>query len=109
MSTVSGGSSWTQQVPPDGTSQLKSVACPDTSECVAVGVDSVLASPNAGHTWSTVPIPSDVSGLNGISCPTIFRLHRGGLWHLRQPSHHRNNRSGDELDDRNRVPAESVI
>ena len=70
MSTVTGGSSWTQQTPPGGTSQLNSVSCPNTSQCFAVGVDSVLASSNAGHTWSTVPSPSDVSGLNGISCPT---------------------------------------
>ena len=33
-------------------------------------MNAVLASVNAGYAWTTDSIPSSVSGLNGISCPT---------------------------------------
>jgi hypothetical protein len=33
-------------------------------------VNSVLTSVNEGYAWSAQPIPSDVAGLNAISCAT---------------------------------------
>ena len=46
------------------------MSCPTTADCFAAGVHSVLASVNEGYARSDQAIPSNVAGLNGISCAT---------------------------------------
>ena len=83
-----------RRTPPPGTSRLNSVSCPTTADCFAVGVElgsrlgqrRVRLEPHR-------PFPSDVDGLNGISCVDDIRLHGGGLRHLREPGHHRDRRT----------------
>lgn len=53
----------------------KSVSCPSTSVCFAVGVDSdngnaITVTTNGGATWTSQPVPASATGytLSGISC-----------------------------------------
>jgi photosystem II stability/assembly factor-like uncharacterized protein len=49
---------------------LDAVACPTSTECVAVGgAGGVLISRTAGHTWSAVSVPT-AHYLYGIACPS---------------------------------------
>ena len=52
MGTTTGGLSWASQTPPPGIGRLNAISCPSTADCFAAGVNSVLASVNAGYAWS---------------------------------------------------------
>jgi photosystem II stability/assembly factor-like uncharacterized protein len=78
--TDDGGIHWIPQALPSRTTSLLGISCPTTTECVAVGggipprggpgAGMILTSTDGGVDWSVRPVPSDISGLNGVSCPT---------------------------------------
>ncbi len=78
FTTVDGGTIWTEgSLPTDVL--LNGVSCAaSTDKCVIVGrydgeygdVDILYTSANGGATWSGRPVPSGVSYLNGVSCPS---------------------------------------
>jgi len=80
IATADGGHTWRAQNVPtsdDGRSLygLKSVSCPTSSNCWAVGATTgntgaVLSSADGGRTWSTQSLPGGIGVLNGVSCAT---------------------------------------
>ena len=85
--TTNGGSSWSRAKFPSRTQYLEALWCLSSSRCVAVGNAGtctsgacqysgpgvVDATTDAGVSWSSVPIPAHVTGLNALSCPTPSR------------------------------------
>ena len=83
---VSGGpgaSAWIEQSLPSGVGELRSVACPGPSECLAAGETTsgegiVVETTNGGDTWSTVTPSSGVDQLWAISCVSPVVCVAGG-------------------------------
>ena len=57
-------------IPATGYESVELGFVPEHCRLLRGGGDSVLASVNAGYAWSAQSIPSDVAGLNAISCAT---------------------------------------
>ena len=63
---------------------VRAVSCASgSSTCVAVGDDggnyaSILVSNNGGSTWSAGTVPSGVSSLSTVSCPSAAICYAGG-------------------------------
>src|SRR5690349_16636746 len=55
--------------PAAGTQGLDAVSCPTASRCWAVGGRTIVATTNAGVSWSLQTPPSGVTSLAAISCP----------------------------------------
>lgn len=74
--STDGGGSWSRQPLPAAASSPgadpMSVSCPDTQVCVAVGLGSqgvaVIATDDAGATWTTANAPAADGALSGVSC-----------------------------------------
>jgi large repetitive protein len=68
--TGDGGSTWTQVTQPAGDLPAD-VSCPTAEECVAAGSGGgMLVTTDAGSDWSPVALPSGVSVVGGVACPT---------------------------------------
>lgn len=76
--TTDGGASWARQPLPSppgpaGTTAT-SVSCPDADACMVVGLAAqgtgVLATADAGRTWTASVAPAGVGVLAGVSCTT---------------------------------------
>jgi photosystem II stability/assembly factor-like uncharacterized protein len=75
-----GGATWKAATMPSfpNFASLGAVACPTTSECVAVGsyvdgavdVGIVVSSTNGGATWSAAALPAGTLELQTVGCPT---------------------------------------
>lgn len=65
VATTNGGTSWTFQQLPAGTTLL-SISCPSTTFCAAVGSNSVVTTTNGGASWAAGSLPSP--GTDAISC-----------------------------------------
>lgn len=74
--TTNGGQTWIQSTVP-GVASIASLSCPNSSNCVAVGTDSlgngaaIATSTNGGSTWADQTVPLTVTALSGVACPTI--------------------------------------
>lgn len=76
--SIDGGSTWSSQPPPFGTSQLTAGTCPSTVECYALGwgftgrstapVPIVVNSNDGGSTWAAASLPADMAGVLAIAC-----------------------------------------
>jgi photosystem II stability/assembly factor-like uncharacterized protein len=49
---------------------IQDLSCASTGDCFAVGATTFFATADGGETWSTTPLPSSVSVLFGVSCPS---------------------------------------
>jgi photosystem II stability/assembly factor-like uncharacterized protein len=65
--STDGGSTWQTASIPPGTLGIGDVACPSTTECIAVGA-SLLVSQDGGATWATTTVPGGTGPLRTISC-----------------------------------------
>ena len=70
LATSDGGASWVNQSVLPEVDGLTGVACPENSECLAVGGGSVTATVDGGRSWAAQTIPSGVSDVNAIACPS---------------------------------------
>lgn len=70
--STNGGTTWSWQAPPaKAVSELLSVSCGSASDCWIGGQgQNILATTDAGVTWSVEPIPSAVQDVYGLSCTT---------------------------------------
>ena len=83
--TSDGGSTWQLTgVLPGQIGNLWTVTCPTSDDCWAVGGTTlgtnsapgagfILATYDGGQTWTQVPIPSGLTVIEGISCPSSTR------------------------------------
>jgi photosystem II stability/assembly factor-like uncharacterized protein len=55
------------------------ISCPSVSRCVASEGNTVLTTIDGGTTWKTSALPSGISNLGGISCPTTRKCWAVGL------------------------------
>ena len=74
--TDDGGVSWSSY-PITGSPRLLNVVCPTTTLCIAVGGNVGAGAPpvivksiDGGASWSTEVIPSGISAVVGVSCPS---------------------------------------
>jgi RHS repeat-associated protein len=79
-----GGTTWIQDNIPQGVATLFAVACPGSTECIAVGQDlhgdagMVIETTNAGETWEELSIPSGTPRLLAVSCSAVSVCVAGG-------------------------------
>jgi photosystem II stability/assembly factor-like uncharacterized protein len=76
-----GGLQWVPQTLPAAATSLLGVSCPTTTDCVAVGGGipprggpgqaMIVTTTDGGNDWVLREVPDGVSGLSGISCPTL--------------------------------------
>lgn len=74
--TTNGGSTWTSQTVPSGTSSLFSISCVAPSTCYAAGTNTagaatVIVTSDAGSSWVAQSIPSGPEELESITCPSV--------------------------------------
>jgi hypothetical protein len=67
--STDGGDTWQAASVPPGTEGIGAVACPTSTNCIAVG-DSLLVSHDGGATWTATTAPKGISQLRTISCST---------------------------------------
>ncbi|MCL4449340.1 MAG: IPT/TIG domain-containing protein [Actinobacteria bacterium] len=70
--TVSG---WTNLDPSTGTSALYTISCPSASMCVTASNNTIVATYNQGSTWTTQPIPFNLSAnlaIQQVYCASNF-------------------------------------
>ena len=81
IASTDGGLSWARQAIESGRTTFFGVDCPTNSTCFAVGDTAsrskpptysglVVATSNAGVSWTTQSLPRDVSDLDSVSCAT---------------------------------------
>ncbi len=70
MGTTTGGLSWVVQNPPPGASRLNADLMSEQSQLFRCWNQHGPGLVNAGYAWNPEVIPTQVSGLNGISCAT---------------------------------------
>lgn len=88
LATTDGGITWRDQTIPPGSSTLRGVSCTSSSDCTAVGQSGtaasdnlaavILATTNGGATWASHTIPTNIKGLEGISCTSGSKCTAGG-------------------------------
>ena len=86
--TTDGGTTWSP-VSVSGVDELAGVSCPTTSACTAVGYGSsggavIISTADAdttasgGSTWTPATVPSGVSYLGAVSCPSSTTCYATG-------------------------------
>jgi len=77
VATADGGTSWkAQQVTGGSTPQLSAIACPSSTQCMAVGSNGsslpgsgvVVTTSDAGRTWSPATAPANVLAIDSVAC-----------------------------------------
>jgi photosystem II stability/assembly factor-like uncharacterized protein len=80
VATKNGGRTWrAQRVTGGSTPQLSGVSCPTPTDCIAVGSNGgslpgsgiVLATTNAGATWSPVTAPTGALAVVSVACSSV--------------------------------------
>jgi photosystem II stability/assembly factor-like uncharacterized protein len=81
LHTVDGGRHWSQESLPDQVGTLEAVACASPTVCVAGGYlyftaskpvigPTIVRTTNGGSTWGTVSVPTGLSVIYTVVCPT---------------------------------------
>jgi RHS repeat-associated protein len=83
VTSVDGGMSWTSHQLSDAGLNLMGVDCTSSSLCLAVGMNTQAPRPSShaeiyrstdqGSTWTLASVPSQVSGIGAVACPTATR------------------------------------
>jgi photosystem II stability/assembly factor-like uncharacterized protein len=92
--SVDDGTTWAAAVVPPGLGALQDSACPQPTDCVAVGTTSttvsdvvpatgeLVTSSDGGHTWALSTLTPPVNDVYGIACPTVkVCVIVGTMWH----------------------------
>jgi hypothetical protein len=70
--TTDGGTTWNWENTPASMGPMENIACPTTSECIAVGwsgpVAAAYATYDGGGTWTALNLPFGLSNANGVAC-----------------------------------------
>ena len=74
-----GGNTWSNTSLPSGTPPLDSIACADTTHCVAVGQGAAASTSNAGSTWDVSAIPVANTTMVGVTCPSAQTCVAAGV------------------------------
>ena len=67
-----------------GTGTLSAIACPSTTHCYVVGVTFagghavIMATSDAGATWTAQSAPGGTGSLSNIACPSTTTCYAGG-------------------------------
>ena len=79
VGTSSAGASWSRPEPAGATALISGggLSCPDTSDCYAVGFEDILASHDAGSTWSVQHLATG-DLLQSLSCPSASTCYAVG-------------------------------
>jgi hypothetical protein len=78
LGTSNGGSTWTEQTLPSGTSYIGGIACPSVAVCEADGgfsyggsqSNALIGTADDGSTWTTQSLPSGTNESGQIVCPS---------------------------------------
>ncbi|HXQ59659.1 MAG TPA: putative Ig domain-containing protein [Acidimicrobiales bacterium] len=76
LATTDGGVTWTGAFVNSDDGMFSGIACPTSSDCVAVGMENLhglgaaAVSGDGGFTWTDVGLPSATPWLQAVSCPT---------------------------------------
>lgn len=84
-----GGATWQAATVTGGLQVVRSVSCPTSGRCVAVGPNAQAAhgpsaqptavvSSDGGATWNPVPVPAGSGALDTVSCPTATSCTASG-------------------------------
>jgi photosystem II stability/assembly factor-like uncharacterized protein len=76
------GKSWVRRTIPKKIYDLSSVSCPSSSECVAVGANSIVTSNRSGKSWTSAKVPTGTNGLTDVSCESTLdcvAVHFNGI------------------------------
>lgn len=76
--STDGGTTWTSQSDPSGTTTLNDITCPSTTTCYATGANNAINPPaptvvsttDGGITWIVDALPAGPRSVKLISCPS---------------------------------------
>jgi hypothetical protein len=75
-----GAGAWSRRSLPGGLMPLTTVACPTSTECVALGAGVALASRDGGTTWTPASLPPPgATSIDAVACPMASACLAGGF------------------------------
>jgi hypothetical protein len=70
--TTNGGTTWSWENTPASMGPMENIACPNSSECIALGLSGPVAAAYAtydgGSTWSALELLFGLANANGVAC-----------------------------------------
>ncbi len=93
LRTTDGGARWVSTKLPTDVGALDAIACPTPSICEAVGSHTAASSTAAkdttpavaavrsidgGSTWASQPLPTGITALKGVACPSRYECYAAG-------------------------------
>ena len=93
LRTTDGGARWVSTKLPTDVGALDAIACPTPSICEAVGSHTAASSTAAkdttpavaavrsidgGTTWVSQPLPTGITALKGVACPSRYECYAAG-------------------------------